>query len=211
MPVRANISPGFLWRLALVALFCLFMAGWFLFDGLWTYPRQRERALEYERLEAEERLDEWEGIAQQRGWPTDNPGEPKTEADIVTQLVFVGLLTPPGLFFLFRYLRARKRWVESTDTGLRTSWGQQLDFDQITTLNKRQWDKKGIAKVAYQQDGRTRRLVLDDWKFEADPTTAILREVESRIDAEQIVGGEPEPPEDDEPTSDATEAAPEAE
>jgi len=196
MPFKANISPGYLWRLALVAALCLFMAGWFLFDGLWTYPRQRVRALEYQRLKAEDRLGEWKSMAQEHGWPADDPGEPKTQAQTITQLVFAGLLTPPGLIFLFRFLRMRKRWVESTETGLRTSWGRQLLFNQITALNKRQWDKKGIAKVVYRQDGRTRRLVLDDWKFETAPTKSILREVESHIDVEQIVGGAPELPEE---------------
>ena len=151
MPIRANISPGFTWRLSLVAVFCFGMALWFLFDGLVTYPRQSERALEYQRLEEEGRLDEWEGLAQKRGWSTENPGEPKTEADSYGQFIFAGLLVPPGLIFVFRFLRARKRWVEATETGLRASWGQQLDFEQIVGLDKRQWAKKGIAKVIYEE------------------------------------------------------------
>ncbi len=200
MPIRANISPGFVWRLALVAAFCFGMALWFLFDGLVTYPRQRERALEYQRFEKEKRLDEWEEFAQERGWSTENPGEPKTVADSQEQFVFVGLLIPPGLIFLYRFLRARKRWIEVTETGLVASWGQQVEFDQIVALNKKLWAKKGIAKVIYQVDRRDRRFILDDWKFEADPTEDILRQVEARIDPDQIIGGFPEPlvEEDDE-------------
>ena len=71
--------------------------------------------------------------------------------------------------------------------------------DSLTSLDKQQWNKKGIAKVVYREGSRTRRLVLDDWKFESVATKAILREVESRIDAEQVVGGAPEPAEGDEP------------
>ncbi len=198
MPIRANISPGFVWRLGLVALFCFGMAGWFLFDGTITYPRQRVRALEYQRLEEEGRLDEWAELAEQRGWSAANPGEPKTDADILTQLILAGALVPPGLFFLVRFLMARKRWVEADETGLRASWGQQLEYAQIVALNKRQWAKKGIARVVYEHEGRKRRFILDDWKYEADPTLDILREVEARIDPEQIVGGLPEPPPDDE-------------
>ena len=194
MPIRANISPGFVWRLALVAEFCFGMALWFLFDGLVTYPRQRERALEYQRVGKEDRLDPWGELARQRGWSIENPGEPKTEADSQEQFVFVGLLIPPGLIFLYRFLRARKRWVEANETGLVASWGQKVEFDEIVALNKKQWAKKGIAKVIYQADGRNRRFILDDWKFEAEPTEAILREVEARIDPDQILGGLPEPP-----------------
>ncbi len=197
MPIRANISPGFVWRLGLVALFCFGMAGWFLFDGTITYPRQRQRGLAYERLEEEDRLDEWEEYAEERGWSTDPPGEPKTEAEIYTQLILAAAIVPPALFFLFRFLVARKRWVEADETGLRASWGQQLQYDQIVTLNKKKWAKKGIAKIVYDDGGRKRQFVLDDWKYEADPTEEILREVEARINPEQIVGGMPEPPLED--------------
>jgi hypothetical protein len=197
MPPRANVSPVYLRRLALIAGICLFMAGWFLFDGLWTYPRQRERAREYQRLKAEDRLGQWKSLAQERGWPTEDPGKPKTQGDIIGQVAFVVLLAPPGLICLFCFLRARTRWIELTETGLCTSWGQQLQFDQIATLNKQQWDRKGIAKVVYREGHRTRRLVLDDWKFESVSTKTILREVEAHIDVEHIVGGAPEPAEDD--------------
>ena len=199
MPLRATVSPRYVRWLALISAACLFMGGWFLFDGLWTYPRQRERALEYQRLKTENRLGKWASLAQERGWPAEDLGKPKTHGDIVGQVAFVMLMAPPGLICLFCFLRARSRWIESTETGLRASWGQQLQFDQITSLDKQQWNKKGIAKVVYREGSRTRRLVLDDWKFESVATKAILREVESRIDAEQIVGGAPEPAEGDEP------------
>jgi hypothetical protein len=199
MLLRATVSPAYLWRLAAIAAICLFMGGWFLFDGLWTYPRQRERALEYQRLKTEDRLAEWQSLAQQRGWRTEDPGKPKSRGDIVGQLSFVALLVPSGLIVLVCFLRARTRWIELTETGLRTSVGQQLQFDQIATLNKRLWVKKGIAKLVYCEGRRARRLVLDDWKFETDPMRAILREIESHIDVTQIVGGEPEPTEGDQP------------
>ncbi len=202
--IRANISPGFAWRLGLVALFCFGMAGWFLFDGTITYPRQRERILAdpelreraevFQQLEREGRKHEWHEVARERDWPTEEPELPRTKAEIWTQLILAGVLAPPGLFFLFRFLVVRKRWVEADETGLRASWGQQLQYDQIVTLNKKKWAKKGIAKIIYDDDGRKRKFVLDDWKYEADPTEDILREVEARIDPDQIVGGLPEPP-----------------
>ncbi len=198
MPIRAKISLGFVGRLGLVALFCFGMAGWFLFDGTITYPRQRERALAYEHLKQEERLDQWEELAEERGWSTEPPGEPKTEAEIWTQLILAGVLVPPALFFLVRLFVVRKRWVEADETGLRASWGEQLQYDQIVRLDKKKWAKKGIAKVIYEAGGRRRSFILDDWKYEPDPTEEILCEVESRIDPEQIVGGPPEPPPEEE-------------
>lgn len=52
MPLRAKISRVYLARLGIVAAFLLGYALWFLFDGLVSYPNQRERGLAY--LDAEE-------------------------------------------------------------------------------------------------------------------------------------------------------------
>jgi hypothetical protein len=198
MSERANIDPKFLARLGLTALALIGIALWFLYDGAITYPRQRERALVYQELKDKDQLDKWEEIAEQNGWSTEDPGNPKEKVDFYIQFGFAGLLGVPGLCFLARYFRARGRWIEADETGLRTSWGQQLEFGQIVSLDKKKWRSKGIANILYEQDGRKRRLVLDDWKFDADPTKAILLAVEARVDVDQIVGGPPEPPPEEE-------------
>lgn len=202
MPTRASVSRGYLWRLGLIALVCFAMAGWFLFDGAVTYPRQRQRALKYQELEEKGALDEWFTVAKERGWPVDNPGEPKTDFDIYTQFVIAGLLVIPGLIYLIRFLLYRGRWVEADDAGLRTSDGRQLEFGHILVLGKRKWKSKGIARIFYEKDGRRGKLVLDDWKYEAHPTRDILFAVESHLDDEQIIGGPPEPPPEDEEGAD---------
>ena len=175
-------------------MFCLGFAGWFLFDGAVTYPRQRERALIYEELVEEGRPDEWKEIAKENGWPLQPPGKPKEQIDFYVQYGFAAFTAPWGFLFLFLFLRSRKRWIELTETGLRSSWGQELEFGEIEALDKKKWKSKGIAKVRYRRNNRKRRLVLDDFKYEPDSTRAILREVESRIDVSQIVNGHPEPP-----------------
>jgi hypothetical protein len=93
--------------------------------------------------------------------------------------------------------RARGRWIESTPSGITSSWGQSLDFDQVESLDKRKWRSKGIAKVTYRDNGRKRRFILDDYKFDRQATGQILRELESTIDAKMITGGPPEAPPDD--------------
>jgi hypothetical protein len=191
--MKANIDRKYLWRLGLIASGVLAMALWFLYDGAITYPRQRERALEYQGLEEEGRLNEWKEIARQRGWPTEAPGKPKEDVDIHIQFVMASLVALPGLLYSFLLLRARGRWIEVDGTELRTSWGQRVEFGQIVTLDKKKWKSKGIAKVHYRRNGRKCRLILDAWKYDAEPARAILREVESGLDANQIVGGVPEP------------------
>ena len=46
--------------------------------------------------------------------------------------------------------------------------------DQIVALNKRQWRKKGIAKITYQVSGRKRRFVIDDYQFDRHATDEVV-------------------------------------
>jgi hypothetical protein len=105
---------------------------------------------------------------------------------IVTGLIGVWLISIP--------LRARGRWIESTGSGITSSWGQSFNYDQVENLEKRQWRKKGIARVTYLDDGRRRRFVIDDYKFDRYKTDEILYELEQNIDSERITGGPPDPP-----------------
>ncbi len=199
MLVRANIDPKYVRQFLLTAAVFFAFALWFLFDGLVTYPRQRERALAYQELVEEDRGDEWEQMAAERGWPTKDPGDPKEELDIQIQLVLGGIAALPGLWFVIGFFRVRRRWIEMDENGLQSSLGQKLEFDQIEALDKRKWRSKGIAKISYRADGRRRRLVLDDWKYDRKATETILRGVESHLAVEQITGGSPEPPPEEEP------------
>ena len=79
MPARAKITGTYLGRTALMAVICLGASLWFLYDGVVTYPRQNEQGHKYEELKEERRTDEWEDFARERGWPIENPGEPKHE------------------------------------------------------------------------------------------------------------------------------------
>ena len=214
MTVKTNISPGFLWRLLLVAFACLGMMLWCIYDAEIAWPHQTMRANAYAELREKIRKeheaktdnkldqswtntvsDKWREYAQQRGWSTEIPGKAYDENDIFMQYVMVGIVAPIGLLFGFRYLRARKRWIEAHNKGLKASWGPNVSFDEIRQIDKEKWNNKGIAKLRYEQAGRQGTLVLDDFKFEPDTTEKILRIVEKRVGFDKIVNGQPLPPE----------------
>ena len=190
MTLRAETNPRYYIRFGLITLMCFGFSLWSLFDGYVTYPNQRVRGLEYEKLKEEGRENEWAAIAKEKDWPTEYPGEPKTENVIKGQYIMAVVTGILGLGFLIFVFRSRGRWIEATETGLVTSWGKQLDYDQIVKLNKKSWKSKGIARVR----GRKARIVLDDCKYDRPATEEILRLVESKIDIDLIVGGAPEPP-----------------
>ena len=194
MATRAVINSRYLLRAGLLAVFCGGFALWSLYDGTIGYPKQQVRALKFEELLASERLEEWDAICEENGWPNSNPGNPRKNYDysIFQQFLMAGLTGPVGLLFLFFFLRSRRQWMESHETGIRTSWGQDFEFNQIVTLDKKKWKNKGIGVINYKDTDRKRRLKLDDCKWNTDATEAILDQIESNIQPEQIVGGPPQ-------------------
>ena len=204
MTIKAENDPRYSRRFLLMGLAAIAFALWFLYDGAITYPNQRNRALAYHELESESQgedpivfRDRWHEMANENGWPTSYPGEPKTDGDITMQFVMAGLVVVVALLLLSIPLRSRGRWIEASDAGFTSSWGQSFDYDQVLELNKRQWRSKGIAKVTYHDGRRKRRFVIDDYKFDRHATDAMLYELEQRIDPEKITGGPPEPPPED--------------
>jgi hypothetical protein len=99
-----------------------------------------------------------------------------------------------GLPMLLVALKSRGNWIEANGAGLTSSWGERFNYDQIVQLDKKKWQKKGIAKLTYLDGDRKRRFVLDDYKYERLTMDAILYEIEQCIDPAMIVNGPPEPP-----------------
>lgn len=172
---------------------------WSLYDGLIGYPREQQRATAWvEEGFADRSTEEWIAYAEQQGWSTSLPKEPKSEEEhrisLASQYAMFAVAGLIGVYLVSIPIRARGRWIESTDDGITSSWGQSFKFTDVVNLEKRQWKNKGIAKVTYLENGRKQRFVIDDYKFARYDTDAILYELEQRIDPEKITGGPPDPP-----------------
>ena len=202
MTLRAKISPNYLMRLGLVGLFCAAGGSWFLYDGLVTYPNQQIRAVEFEKfteanadMDELDRLNKWNVLAEEKGWPTGNPGEPFKEFDINEQFYYAGAAGLAALGFLSRFAYMFGRWIECDDTSLRDKAGHETTYANITELNKKKWQSKGIAFVNYKKEDGMERIRLDDFYFDRAATRQIMRTVEANIDPALITNGKPEPPE----------------
>ena len=133
------------------------------------------------------RDDHWRELAQQKGWPEDRADvpHPKTALDIITQFIMLGIAAPPGLFFLYAFIRSIRCWIQCTDAQLVTSRGQRVPIDTITRLNKQRWHK-GIAVVHFKSGNKQQRLVLDDWKYEQAAIGKMVEFLEQQLPADRI-------------------------
>jgi hypothetical protein len=185
MAIRTVTDPRYYRRFIIIGVAALGFSLWCLYDGAIGYPNQREKAYQqFKESVGEDRLDEWDQYVEQTGV--------KGEGDIMMQYIMAGVTGAIGLWMLTGVWLARGRWIESSKSVLTSSWGQSLNFDQVVSLDKRKWRSKGIAKITYNDNGRKRRFILDDYKFDRATTGEILRELEAKIDPERITGGPPE-------------------
>jgi hypothetical protein len=207
MTIRADISRNYLMRLGLVGLFCFAGGLYFYYDGLVGYPAWQERGKDYQKFIEEnsemdelDRLNLWKERAAEKGWPQENPfdsdtNKPISDQKITDQFVWGTAACLIGLCFLSRLAYMFHRWVECDDSSLRDKAGHETAYGNITQLNKKKWDSKGIAFVHYKANGGTGKIRLDDFYFDREATRQILRKVEANTDPALITNGKPEPPE----------------
>ncbi|GIW98175.1 MAG: hypothetical protein KatS3mg111_1508 [Pirellulaceae bacterium] len=191
---RAEFQTGYLMRYALMAAVGISFSLWFLYDGVIGYPRQLPKARAYDALRdlaTEERLERWEQVAKENGWSTKPPEKTaeEIESDIVGQYVFAAVFAVLGIPALYLLITSRGTWVEETDEGIRTSWGQEVPFAAVERLDKTKWAKKGIAKAYYMTPQGTKSFVFDDFKYDRQAIGQMLRRLESQLPRDRIVGG----------------------
>ena len=107
-----------------------------------------------------------------RGWDREKPDNTAHTVEGYMRFNYGIILAGLALmsFFLLKYFRTKGSWMEASENGIQTSWGTSLEFDKISKINKKRWEAKGIAKVAYtDEDGKQRTMVFDDFKYERAP------------------------------------------
>jgi hypothetical protein len=187
MAVRATISKGYIWRPGVIGAMMLLFSGWFCYDGFVKYPLQQEIWGSYNQVVVDnpgdpiEQARLWAEHAGAKGWPTDTPKKKVEDKDILTQKIIAAITAPVGIYFLATFILTRGRWVEADEQGVRISSGQQMDYASIKSIDKSRWQRKGIALVHYESNGQAGRILLDDWKYDREPTKRILEVIEERM------------------------------
>ena len=103
-----------------------------------------------------------------------------SEWDIRTQFIMAAICLPIGLYLLYRLVRMAPRRLAADEDTLYCIEGPEIPFESITSIDKKKWDRKGIAWVHYEQDGKNGKALIDDWIFKG--AAAVLERIESVID-----------------------------
>ncbi len=195
--IRADYDPKYFRRFLLIGLGCIAFTIWCFYDALVAYPRELERSQAYwtpspDRADAYIAMqrEPWRTLVRERGWSTDPPEQPTVISHKITSQYFYAVICLAiAVPCLFKWFRARGSWVEGNREQLRTSWGPEFQYQQISRIDKTKWEKKGITRIHYKVNEDESMFAFDDFKFRREPMGEILFLIEATLKDSQISGG----------------------
>jgi hypothetical protein len=181
MALEATLSKTWRNRQLLISLFLTGFGLWFFYDGLIVWPNKNKAYAAYEQLKSEGREGEWPEYTRERGWERIPPKHPYEPEQISQQFILGSLALAGALFALGLLAVNSRRTLRSDEEAVYGETGKRVPLDAITDVNRKKWDSKGIAVALYEQGGRRRKLVIDDYKFTGGER--ILKQVEEHLTA----------------------------
>jgi hypothetical protein len=196
MTIRATADTKFIRKYLFLAAAGLGFFLWGAYDEFVKFPLELEMARAFDPFHDQpDAVQKWAELYEQhkdRGWHREKPHNRAATVEgyiRFNRFIIFGGLALMG-YFLIKYFRVKNAWMESTENGITTSWGKSLEFANITQINKKRWEAKGIAKVTYKdQAGVERSMVFDDFKFLREPMADLMSMCEQGLEPEQIIGG----------------------
>ncbi|MEL6109789.1 MAG: hypothetical protein AAFU85_27575, partial [Planctomycetota bacterium] len=93
-----------------------------------------------------------------------------------------------GIPAVILWMGGQGTWIEGDETMLRNSRGVEVPIDSIVKIDKRRWPEKGIAKIYYEVDGKTKKFVMDDFKYHRETMGELMKFAEANLTEDQLIG-----------------------
>ena len=204
MNLTAKISREWRDRMIIVLLMLLGSSAWFFYDGAVAYPKYNIKADAYAELQRVYQADEtllkekWKALAIENHWdPEDVPKKRKDEAQ---QFRWGSGLLVISVAFLLWMLREMHRVILADDEKfigitravIPFNALREIRFDSVFGVDKRRWDKKGIAVVFYKTEkGGRASALIDEYKYAGserllERCEAIIEEKKARKASEAV-------------------------
>jgi len=130
-------------------------------------------------------------------WPAwrmdaDPPHEPYSAQKINEQWVVFGICLALSLATLFILIRTLRRSIVVDDLAIHHFGGKAIPFAELTRLDLRKWDTKGLAFVDYKGASGSGRLRIDGFTYggfnkdRGEPAEALMKHLRARFSGELI-------------------------
>jgi hypothetical protein len=180
--IVAEPEVGYRWKHLIMAILMIAGGMWFAYDGWINWPRQNENAVKVEKQLERAQRDKNDAKANELSAEL-RKYEKHNDASILLQKLLAFTLPAFGLFWgtwTIKDTRGRYRLAGET---LQVPGHPPVTFNEIRRIDKRKWDRKGIAYLHYEHGptATQRVLKLDDFAYERKPTDDILARIEKSL------------------------------
>ena len=179
MEIVTTLSRQWRNRMLLQTAFFFGFGLWFFYDGAISYPQHNARISQFAAAKARGEANDWREFAGKRGWPGQDHPAPYSRGEIKTQFVLGAVSAEVGLMVFAWFLISRHLKMTSDGQTVCGVRGQRVPLDVFVGVDRRKWDRKGIAYAFYEEVGKRRRLTIDDYKFVGGED--ILKQIEEQI------------------------------
>jgi hypothetical protein len=179
--IVAKAGKSYRWRRYIMVVLFIVGGAWFWYDGYIGWPRHNHKLDEAEQMrnqaEATHEQARYDAISHE----ISRMHARYSDASLFLQKLLAYSLPPLGIIFLIRMLYVSRGEIRLKDDVITAPGHPAIPFTAIRELDKRQWDRKGIATVKYEVEGRTGTLTLDDFVYDQNPTDAIYDRILSYV------------------------------
>lgn len=124
-------------------------------------PWPEELVNGFEKLEKDDPESLWRELAVRKGWDEKVADELMHKGKINEQYWVAGVCGVLILISLFFILRIMGRNMRVTDKSYFAPGGKEIPFSEMTVIDKRKWDNKGLATIQYEENGSTKKAKVD--------------------------------------------------
>jgi hypothetical protein len=176
----AEPDAGYRWKHLIMSILLIAGGLWFAYDGWIKWPKQNAQIEQVQRdkVTAQDAGDNArvEELSRQLSSMSHH-----TETDILIQKLLAFTLPAFGLFWGVWTLRDTRGLYRMTGDKLQAPGHPAITYADIRRIDKRKWDRKGIAFLHYDHQGRAGVLKLDDFAYERKATDAMLERIERNV------------------------------
>jgi hypothetical protein len=129
----------------------------------------------------------YDGFVSWPNWPVTHPLEkPKTDTDIMLNKVLGVLLPPMGLIILGWAIYSSRGEYRLENGVLHVPGHPPVPLENIHSINREAWDRKGIAYVDYDLGDSSTKAAkgtfkIDDFVYEREPADQIFKAIEGSL------------------------------
>jgi len=180
--IIAQPDAGYRWKHLIVSVAMIGFGLWFAYDGWKKWPEENARITQVQKekdaANAAGDSTKVEALAKELGDLNFH-----TDMDLAIQKVLAIVLPAFGLFWGGWTIKDTRGVYRMSGNTLYIPGHPPVTVDDIRRIDKRKWDKKGIAFLHYEvgQPPTAGVLKLDDFSYERKPTDEILERIEKNV------------------------------